>query len=121
MPTVDLSTLHGRWLNTNRDSSGILEIDFRVVGDALRVSGVSHSEEGRVPWGEATAEVFACTEEDDVVSVAGLTVQDFGFREVEFQIRINKGILAVTTFHHFTDESGRFDYVTRELFRHADA
>jgi hypothetical protein len=34
----------------------------------------------------------------------------------ELQIRQNKGILAVTTFNRFRDESGRSSYVTRELF-----
>ena len=120
MPTGDLSTLRGKWLNANRHSKGILEIDFRVVDDNLRVSGLYHAK-GPASWGEAAADVFTCTEEDNVPSVAALAFQNFGFMDVEFQIRMNKGILAVTTFHHFTDESGRFDYVTRELYRHADA
>ena len=51
-----------------------------------------------------------------VLSAAILARYDFGFFDCELQIRQNKGILAVTTFNRFHDESGRSNYVNRELF-----
>ena len=106
----------GFWSNTNSRSRGIAGIGLDVSGKEakVRVHGVGAGK--LIDWGECTGEVFACIEEDRVLSAAILARYDFGFFDCELQIRQNKGILAVTTFNRFHDESGRSNYVNRELF-----
>jgi len=36
------------------------------------------------------------------------------------QIRINRGVLVITLFNTFKDDSGRSNYVTREFFYRHD-
>jgi len=113
---VDPVTILGRWRNASSGARGIAEIvlEPRAGEVVLRVGGVGES--GLVDWGETRAEAFACVEEDDCASACALAAYDFGFMRTELQVRQNKGILAVTTFNLFRDDSGRSDYLTRELF-----
>jgi hypothetical protein len=113
----DLGPILGSWRNADPRARGLAGIE--VAGDGrqprLRVTGAG--EVGPGDWGWAPARAFACREEDDVESVSLLAAYDLGDAEVELQLRVNKGILAVTRFSRFRDGSGRSDYVVRELFR----
>jgi hypothetical protein len=117
---VDPSLLLGRWLNTSASPRSLAEITIQPAADRRHILIRGAHPEGRLDWAEAPAELYACVEEDDVASAAGLAHYDFGFLESELQVRQNKGILAVTIFHRFRDASGRFDHVFRELFYRAD-
>lgn len=108
--------LLGHWHNTHHGTRRIPEIALERRGEGVGVRVWGATAQGLVDWGETRGELFTCVEEDGVRSAAALARYDFGFMECELQIRQNKGILAVTTFNCFRDESGRSSYVTRELF-----
>lgn len=117
--TVDPAIIQGRWRNNWLETRGVVEVavESRDRGTTMRLVGAGP--EGPLDWGETDAELYACREEDDVASVSALASYDFGFMAAEVQVRQNKGVLAVTTFNRFKDDSGRHDYVTRELFHRA--
>lgn len=112
--------LLGHWRNTLDDTDGIPRITVEPDGEEVVVKVWGAATDGLVDWGETRGEIFTCAEEDDVPSAAVLARYTFDGMTSELQIRQNKGILAVTTFNHFTDGSGRSSYVTRELY-HRDS
>lgn len=138
---VDISTLAGRWRNT-QVSAGVsyrvseIEVDIEVPGRrddgetgdvSVRVVGADSQE-----WGTALGTAHLADEEDEQDSAAVLACYEFDraeapsappARTVELQIRQNKGILAVTFFYRFGGDGGgsrpaaaRRDFVLRELF-----
>lgn len=108
--------LLGAWHNTKSNSQGVTHIELKTSGEQIVVSVCGFGLNGPIDWGQSAGELFTCVEEDGVASAAILTSYDFGFCSCELQIRQNKGILAVTFFTRFHDDSGRSDYVVRELF-----
>jgi hypothetical protein len=114
--TAAVQCLLGSWRNTNPDSRGIAGLDLEVSGGQVQVRVRGVGADGVADWGTSGGGIFTCIEEDAVPSAAVLTRFDFGFCDCELQIRQNKGILAVTAFNRFHDQSGRSDYVVRELF-----
>lgn len=112
-----LEPFAGRWLNTAAASAGIAGVEIAREGDdevALRIFGAGPREP--LDWGRVRGRAYSCVEEDEIASACILAVYDFDFMESELQIRINKGILALTTFNVFKDGSGRSSYAKRELF-----
>ncbi len=114
--TAAVECLLGSWRNTNHGSSGIAWLELEAFGDQIRVRVRGAGANGMIDWGESSGEAFTCSEEDATPSAAVVVRYDFGFFDCDLQIRQNKGILAVTTFNRFHDDSGRSDYVIRELF-----
>ena len=108
--------LCGEWINTNASTKGVAQISLKQTDNLLEATVSGVGETGLIHWGSATGPLFKCLEEDGVPSAAALIMFDFEYFSCELQIRQNKGILAVTLFSRFNDDSGRSNYVTRELF-----
>lgn len=115
---VDPALLLGRWRSTVPATGGIAELSLTRPGAAgetvVRILAAGNDDP--LDWGKAHARVFTCVEENGIPSICMLADYDFDFMHCALQIRQNKGILAVTSFNAFRDGSGRYDYVTRELF-----
>lgn len=111
----------GLWVNTHAATPGIAKVAVTAgaSGPTLRVWGAG--EQGQLDWGEVPLELFFNVEEEDGrPAVAALATYDLGFMAVQFQIRLNRGVLVVAHFTEFKDGSGRSNYFSREFFRLAE-
>jgi len=112
---LDTSALPGTYTNSNPQTNGLARL---VITDAdgrltLRVYAVGPEEQ--IDWGETPLAVFASG--PAARAAAGFTCRyDFGFAETRLQAMIMKGLLVLSQFHHFKDDSGRADYFVREYY-----
>jgi hypothetical protein len=112
---ANVSALHGIWLNSNPDTSGIARMVLAEAGGKLSVRVYAIGPDGLIDWGAVDAEVFTSSPSSRVV--AGFTcLYDFGFVETRLQAMILKGLIVLAQFHSFKDASGRADYFVREYF-----
>ena len=111
--------LLGTWTNSNAESRGFerLVIDRADAGMGLRAFGIG--DDGPVDWGRVRADVFANLEDEGVTGTALYARYDLGYMEVEIQLRLPKGLLVITHFAKFKDDSGRTNWVDREFFYRA--
>ena len=112
---LDTSALPGTYINSNPQTNGIARM---VVTESagrlsLRVYAVGPEEE--IDWGETDLAVFAAGPASR--AAAGFTCRyDFGFAETRLQAMIMKGLVVLSQFHGFKDDSGRADYFVREYY-----
>lgn len=112
---LDTSALAGTYINSNPQTNGVArmvvkESDGRLT---LRVYAVGPEEE--IDWGET--ELAAYGSGPAARTAAGFTCRyDFGFAETRLQAMVMKGLVVLSQFHHFKDDSGRADYFVREYY-----
>jgi hypothetical protein len=108
--------LLGDWRNTNPKTRGFTRVVIERAGTSMTLQVFGTGDEGPVDWGVIDGEVFANVEEDGVPTSALYGFYDLGYMEVQMQIRANKGVLVITHFARFKDDSGRSNWVDREFF-----
>jgi len=117
---VDLGAFPGTWVNANPDTTGIAKLEMVVQGGELSVRpfaiAAALPAEDLVDWGEAAvASVYTFGPASGVG--AGFSVRfDFGFADTTLQGNLNKGLMVLSVYVRFHDQSGRRDYFTREYF-----
>lgn len=113
---LDTSALPGTYINSNPRTNGIARMVLKETGGghlSLRVYAVGPEEE--IDWGETEIAVFAAGPSSR--AAAGFTCRyDFGFAETRLQAMVMKGLLVLSQFHGFKDDSGRADYFVREYY-----
>ncbi len=113
---LDASALPGTYINSNPQTNGIARMVLKESGGgrlSLRVYAVGPEEE--IDWGETEVAVFAAGPSSR--AAAGFTCRyDFGFAETRLQAMVMKGLLVLSQFHGFKDDSGRADYFVREYY-----
>jgi len=112
---VDPAPIAGRWRNAEPATAFLETIVIAPAAQGVRID-LRPAGRGSAAATTAAGETFPCVEEDGVASVCARARHRLGRRRCELQLRLNKGILAVTTFHRFPDRDPRHAYVTRELF-----
>jgi hypothetical protein len=111
----DLSAFLGSWVNANPNTTGIARIEISESGDKLSFRAFAIGPEGLIDWGATPVAVFTSGPSSRVG--AGLTCHyDFGFAETRLQGMIMKGLLVLTQFNRFKDDSQRAHYFVREYF-----
>lgn len=125
-PTTEIakiSSLIGRWTNTNVNSQGISHFEIKqdstsLTGLAIRV--FAHTDDGLKNWGDtAISTVF----EDDIHQLdddAFMAEYQFDFLTVRLQGYTNLGLIIMTALNTFKDDSGRMNYFAREFYRRQD-
>ena len=113
---LDLSSLIGRWKNTNSATRGISEIVISEAGKNLRVQTFGARASGPSDWGERDATTFAYHVAGDIVAGFELTY-DFGSQEALVTAIHNRGVLVIHAYHRFKDGSGRSNFISKEFFR----
>ena len=113
-----LSTLYGKWLNTNPVSGGMVKVILDHKDDALIIRVFGADEGGARDWGEVTANVYAKSV-DSKDGMAFSAVYDFGFMLTRMQANVKQGVLVIASFTQFMDNSGRANYFVREFFHQA--
>lgn len=112
---VDTSPLPGIWINSNPNTNGIARLAVSQSSGNLFIQVYAIGPDGLIDWGRTELAIFASTPGARVA--AGFTCRyDFGFAETELQGMIMKGLLVLSQFHRFKDESKRADYFLREYF-----
>jgi len=112
---VDLSALHGIWINSNPDTSGIARMVMSESDGRLSLQVYAIGPDGLIDWGTTDVTVFTSSPSSRVA--AGFTcLYDFGFAETRLQAMILKGLIVLAQFHSFKDESRRADFFVREYF-----
>ena len=112
---LDTSALPGTYTNSNPQTNGIARMVFRESGGRLTVRVYAVGPDEEIDWGETDISVFAATPASR--AAAGFTCRyDFGFAETRLQGMIMKGLLVLSQFHGFKDDSGRADYFVREYY-----
>lgn len=112
---LDASALPGTYINSNPQTNGIARMVFTESGGRLSLRVYAVGPEGEIDWGETPIAVFAASPASR--AVAGFTCRyDFGFAETRLQGMIMKGLLVLSQFHGFKDDSGRADYFVREYY-----
>ena len=98
----------GSWVNQDGNTGGITRVDIRSSDGRTRLHMWGRCHPTDCDWGEV-----------DAKSVAG-TLQanwDPGFAVTEQELGVlSGGRLQVTSYTHFTDNSGRADYTKTEIF-----
>ena len=112
---LDLSSLLGRWKNTNSGTRGISEIIISQVGKGLRVQTFGARASGPSDWGERDATTYAYHVAGEIVAGFEL-VYDFGSQEALVTAIHNRGVLVIHAYHCFKDGSGRSNFISKEFF-----
>jgi hypothetical protein len=112
---TDLSALHGMWVNSNPDSSGIARMVISGSEKSLTLQVSAIGPDGLIDWG--TVDITMLTSGPSSNVAAGFTCRyDFGFVEIRLQAMILKGLIVLAELHRFKDDSRRVDYFVREYF-----
>jgi hypothetical protein len=112
---LDLSSLVGRWKNTNSATRGVSEIVITEDGKNLRVRTFGACVSGPRDWGESAATTYAYNVAGDIVAGFELT-HDFGAQETLVTAIHNRGVLVIHAYHRFKDGSGRSNFISKEFF-----
>ena len=112
---LDLSSLLGRWRNTNSATRGISEIIISEAGKGLRVQTFGAGASGSSDWGERDATAYAYGVAGHIVAGFEL-IYDFGTQETLVTAIHNRGVLVIHAYHRFKDGSGRSNFISKEFF-----
>jgi hypothetical protein len=112
---LDLSSLIGRWKNTNSGTRGISQIVISEADKNLRVQTFGACASGPRDWGESRVTTYAYSVAGNIVAGFELTY-DFGSQETLVTAIHNRGVLVIHAYHRFRDGSGRSNYISKEFF-----
>ncbi len=112
---VDFTPLLGHWVNLNRDTHYLLEMDLYRLDEEYRLRALGSGSPTPLDWGEAPARVFAA---DGLKQALGFHARfEIGGVEVYLAANINQGICVLQTYTNFHDGSGRVNHFSKEYFR----
>lgn len=112
--TGNVSSVFGRWLNTNRDTPTIAECTVSQDKDGIAVQVIGADKE---PWPLARPTVLANLEEEaGQRSVALMAKFDLGHMVADTHMRVNKGVFVIVVYATFKDGSSRSNHLYREFF-----
>jgi hypothetical protein len=110
---VDLSPFLGTWVNTFRETRSISR--FVLTQASVGFTITTFVSEGVGELGPAEVVPFAPNV--DSRHADGFTARyDFGFLEMSLAAYYTKGLIVVSQYTRFKDQSGRPDYFNREFF-----
>jgi hypothetical protein len=111
--SVELSHFLGTWVNTFRDTRSITR--FVLAQATAGYTITTYVSDGVGDLG--TVEVVPFAPNVDSRKADGFTAHyDFGFLEMSLAAYYAKGLIVVSQYTRFKDQSGRPDYFNREFF-----
>lgn len=112
---IDPAPLLGTWLNTDKESQGIVRIVAAVREGGFTIRAFGSGSPEPIDWGEVRADVYADSAGSQGAAAFG-AFYDHGFLRTHLQAKVNRGVLVVAMFNQFTDGSGRSSYFNREFY-----
>ena len=110
---VDLSHFLGTWINTFRDTRSITQFVLAQANPGYTITAYVSNGVGDL----GAAEVVPFAPNVDSRKADGFTARyDFEFLEMSLAAYYAKGLIVVSQYTRFKDESGRPDYFNREFF-----
>jgi hypothetical protein len=107
--------LLGTWINCNKSTRGIVKVIIEKDGNNLFVHPYGSCHPNPCDWGKLKALAYA-ESVSDTKDIAFTASHKPGFKETIITGHLCSGCLIVETFNHFTDNSGRSNYYSRECF-----
>jgi hypothetical protein len=115
--SVDLSPFLGTWINTFRDTRSISRFVLAKASAGYTITTYVSDGIGEV----GPAEVVPFAPNVDSRYADGFTAHyDFEFLEMSLAAYYAKGLIVVSQYTRFKDQSGRPDYFNREFFFKGD-
>jgi hypothetical protein len=119
--SLNSDKLIGHWVNTNRDTKGIVELVIEKDGNDFNVSVIGIAADGVISWPICKASALANLEEEAGQRTIALAATfDLCFMTAEAYLRINKGVLVTVLLTTFHDSSEKANYIDREFFYRED-
>ncbi len=112
---LDLSSLIGKWNNTNPATGGIAEICVTQVKEALDIQVFGARSSGLCDWGVRSATAYAYEVTGEIVAGFELTYE-FEDQQALVTAIHNRGVLVIHTYHKFKDDGFRTNYICKEFF-----
>jgi hypothetical protein len=112
---LDLSSLIGKWTNTNPATGGIAKIYVNQVDDALEVQVFGVHSLNFFDWGTRPATAYAYEVTGEVVAGFQLTYE-FEDQQALVTAIHNRGVLVIHTYHKFKGDGLRTNYICKEFF-----
>jgi hypothetical protein len=110
---VDLSPFLGTWVNTFRATRSITRFVLTQASKGYAITAYVSDGVGDL----GPAEVVPFAPNVDSRKADGFTARyDFGFLEMSLAAYYAKGLIVVSQYTRFKDQSGRPDYFNREFF-----
>jgi len=110
---VDLSQFLGTWVNTFEDSRSITRFVLSQASEGYTIT--AYVSDGVKELG--TVEVVPFAPRVDSRQADGFLARyEFGFLEMLLAAYYTKGLIVVSQYTRFRDDSGRPDYFNREFF-----
>jgi hypothetical protein len=114
---VDLSHFLGTWVNTFKDTRSITRFVLAQASAGYTITAYVSDGVGDL----GPAEVVPFAPNVDSRQADGFTARyDFEFLEMSLAAYYAKGLIVVSQYTRFKDESGRPDYFNREFFFKTD-
>lgn len=117
---ASLHQFSGRWVNVDNDTRGITKLDIDVSGHHATVRAWGQCHPTDCDWGRVTARVYGSDVSSDPDESAVALVAKFSNAPGEQMLIVERKAgnrLEVKSFRHFTDGSGRTDYMHTYTFR----
>jgi hypothetical protein len=112
---LDLSSLIGKWTNTNPAAGGIATIYVNQVDDALEIQVFGVHSPNFLDWGTRPTTAYAYEVTGEVVAGFELTYE-FADQQALVTAIHNRGVLVIHTYHKFKDDGLRTNYICKEFF-----
>jgi hypothetical protein len=110
---IDLSPFLGTWVNTFRETRSITRFVLTQARAGYTITTFVSDGVGDL----GPAEVVPFAPNVDSRHADGFTARyDFGFLEMSLAAYYTKGLIVVSQYTRFKDQSGRPDYFNREFF-----
>ena len=106
--------LVGTWVNCDHESRGLVRLMIEPKGKEITIHAFGACQPTPCDWGVVNGTIYA-DNVTDVPAVAFVANYTFAFKETVLVGHLVKGSLAVETFDHFTDKSGRADYYSQQV------
>jgi len=114
---VDRDSYIGNWVNVDAQTRGIKAIQIGVQDGQFQMRAWGACHPNPCKWGQANVSFLAPNvSSQDVASATAVYRPGFSIQRLTMRLDAS-GILEVEVMTHFTDNSGRSDYVETNRFR----
>ena len=112
---VQPAPLIGTWLNDDKATRGLVKVVVATAPTGITIHAYGNCTPTPCDWGVVTALSYA-VDVSSAPAVAFTANYKFPFKQTVIVGLLDAGALIIETFDHFTDRSGRSNYVSKGYF-----